>query len=88
MIDLHGRSGRVALPRTKLVPARPVAREVDFAAARRALRAVEVRSKEVDMLRVGDLLREIRSQCLIDSTNYKGFVVAGGSGASIFRSSD
>ena len=76
VVDLHGRSGRVALPRTKLVPARPAARELDVATARRALRAVEVRSNKVDMLKARDLLRTMGSQCLIDST--EEFVVAGG----------
>ena len=45
--DLHDRSGRVTLVRTKLVPATP-AREAE-APARKAARAVEIRKRVADI---------------------------------------
>jgi len=48
--DIHARSGRVALPRTKVVPANPALIELDGAAARRAERRAPVRRSVVDMM--------------------------------------
>lgn len=47
---IQGKSGRVALVRTKLVPARPARREEAEPAARRAERAAELRSKVADIM--------------------------------------
>ena len=52
---LHGRSGRVALPRTKVAAARLACLERDEAPARRADRTVDVRSRVVDMLDMTDV---------------------------------
>lgn len=51
-MDIHARSGRVALVRTKLVPARPARREEAEPAARSAERAAELRSRVADILGV------------------------------------
>lgn len=51
-LDIHGKSGNVALPRTKLVPASPACFEVVVAPARRAERTVDVRRRDVDMLKL------------------------------------
>lgn len=50
MNGLHGRSGRVALPRVKLNPAKAACLELGAAPARRATRAVEVRSSIANIL--------------------------------------
>ena len=47
---LHGRSGRVALPRVKLTPAKPACLELAEAPARRAARAVDVRRSTADIV--------------------------------------
>jgi len=47
---LHGRSGRVALPRVKLNPARAACLELEAAPARRAARAVDVRRSVADII--------------------------------------
>lgn len=49
-INLHARSGRVTLVRTKLVPARP-ARGAE-APARKAARAVELRKRVADIVNI------------------------------------
>ena len=49
-IDVHGRSGRVALPRVKIVPARRAWLVAVDDSARRAERAAEVRRITDDML--------------------------------------
>lgn len=48
-MDIHARSGRVALVRTKLVPTRPARREDAEPAARSAERAAELRSRVADI---------------------------------------
>ena len=48
--DVHGRSGSVAFPRTKLAPARPARLEDVEEAARRAERAAEVLKRVADMI--------------------------------------
>lgn len=47
--NIQVRSGSVALPRTKLVPARPARRVVDVAPLRRAVEAIEVRKSDEAM---------------------------------------
>lgn len=56
MNGLHGRSGRVALPREKLNPAKAACLELEAAPARRAARAVDVRSS------VGDIFTSTKLQ--------------------------
>jgi len=48
--SLHGRSGRVALPRVKLKLARAACLELGEAPARRAARVVDVRSSVADIV--------------------------------------
>lgn len=49
-MPLHARSGRVAFPRTNVVPARPAFVEAEGADARRAVRRALVRRRVADMV--------------------------------------
>jgi hypothetical protein len=60
-VNLHGRSGRVAFPRTNWVPARP-ARETVGAVALAAERRADVRRSVVFMMLAIDVLRSIGLQ--------------------------
>lgn len=71
--NAHGRSGRVALPRMRVVLVRPALLELAEELARRAVRAVVVRRRVVDMLLFSIRLVELdsgwmgrRTQCAGD----------------------
>lgn len=53
-IIIHGRSGRVALPRVKVTPARPARAKVACLPARRAVRAADVR-RSAEAMFAGEL---------------------------------
>ena len=50
--SLHGRSGRVALPRVKLRLARAALLELEGVPARRATRAAELRNNVADIVQI------------------------------------
>jgi len=54
-VDLHGRSGSVALPLVKLAPASPARLEVTDADARRADRVASVRRSEEDITELAEV---------------------------------
>lgn len=60
--NLHGRSGRVALPRVKVTPARPARLDAEDAEALRAERAAIFRSN-VDAIADSDIVEEQLEVC-------------------------
>jgi hypothetical protein len=61
-INVHGRSGRVALPRVKVTPARPARLDAEDVEALRAERAAVLRSN-VDAIADSDVVEEQLEVC-------------------------
>jgi hypothetical protein len=75
LLSLHGRSGNVALPRTKLVLAKAAVLAVWEAPTRPALKATELRSKAVaifiEFLCWAEDLNNFSLGCFLKGTEYK-----------------